>query len=127
MGRSEAATTRKSIHPWPRFTSTSRSCSRKKALNTNQSNKSQKEALHDPSLLTFRSRCPARHRQRVRGDPVRGRVLASDGTPYPSASVTLKSHSGARTSPVYTDREGMFYVTNVAPGAYTLIVRTSRS
>jgi hypothetical protein len=58
---------------------------------------------------------------------VRGRVLASDGTPYPSASVTLKSRSGAKTSPVYTDREGMFYVTNVAPGAYTLIVRTSRS
>ena len=58
---------------------------------------------------------------------VRGRVLASDGTPYPSASVTLKSHSGTKTSPVYTDREGMFYVTNVAPGAYTLIVRTSRS
>jgi len=58
---------------------------------------------------------------------VRGRVLAADGTPYPSAAVTLKSRSGAKTSPVYTDREGMFYVANVAPGAYTLVVRTSRS
>jgi hypothetical protein len=58
---------------------------------------------------------------------VRGRVLAADGTPYPSAAVTLKSRSGAKTSPVYTDREGMFYVVNVAPGAYTLVVRTSRS
>jgi hypothetical protein len=28
---------------------------------------------------------------------------------------------------VYTDREGMFYVANVAPGAYTMVVRTSRS
>ena len=58
---------------------------------------------------------------------VRGRVLAADGTPYPSAAVTLKSRTGAKTSPVYTDREGMFYVANVAPGAYTLVVRTSRS
>jgi len=58
---------------------------------------------------------------------VRGRVLAGDGSPYPSAAVTLKAGSGAKTSPVYTDREGMFYVSNVAPGAYTMIVRTSRS
>jgi carboxypeptidase family protein len=58
---------------------------------------------------------------------VRGRVLAADGTPYPSAAVTLKSRTGARTAPVYTDREGMFYVANVAPGAYTMVVRTSRS
>jgi len=58
---------------------------------------------------------------------VRGRVLAADGTPYPSAAVTLKAGSGAKTSAVYTDREGMFYVSNVTPGAYTMIVRTSRS
>jgi hypothetical protein len=58
---------------------------------------------------------------------VRGRVLAADGTPYPSASVTLRSKSGAKTSAVYTDREGMFYIANIAPGAYTMVVRTSRS
>jgi hypothetical protein len=58
---------------------------------------------------------------------VRGRVLAADGTPYPSASVTLRSKSGAKTSAVYTDRDGMFYVANVAPGAYTMVVRTNRS
>jgi len=58
---------------------------------------------------------------------VRGRVLAADGTPYPSAAVTLRSASGAKTPAVYTDHEGMFYVTNVAPGAYTMVVRTNRS
>jgi len=58
---------------------------------------------------------------------VRGRVLAADGTPYPSAAVTLESASGAKKPPVYTDREGMFYVSNVAPGAYTMHVKTSRS
>jgi hypothetical protein len=57
---------------------------------------------------------------------VRGRVLAIDGTPYPSAAVTLKSASAA-TPTVYTGSDGMFYVANVAPGAYTLYVKTSRS
>jgi hypothetical protein len=57
---------------------------------------------------------------------VRGRVLAIDGTPYPSAAVTLKS-SAAATPTVYTGTDGMFYVSNVAPGAYSLHVKTSRS
>lgn len=58
---------------------------------------------------------------------VRGRVLAVDGTPYPSAAVSLESASGAKRPAVYTDREGMFYVSNVAPGAYTMRVKTSRT
>jgi hypothetical protein len=58
---------------------------------------------------------------------VRGRVVAADGAPYPSAAVTLKAASGAKTSTVYTDRDGMFYIVNVVPGAYTMVVRTSRS
>lgn len=53
---------------------------------------------------------------------VRGRVLASDGkTPYASVAVTLGNN---RT--VYTDRQGMFRVNGVAPGAYTLVIATSR-
>ncbi len=57
---------------------------------------------------------------------VRGRVVAVDGTPYPSVSVTLGGASGANKR-VFTDRDGMFYVPNVAPGSYTLTVKTSRS
>jgi hypothetical protein len=57
---------------------------------------------------------------------VRGRVVAADGTPYPSVSVTLGGAPGANKR-VFTDRDGMFYVPDVAPGAYTLTVRTSRS
>lgn len=52
---------------------------------------------------------------------VRGRVLASNGKPYPSVAVTLGNNPT-----VYTDRNGMFRVNNVAPGAYTLVVATSR-
>ena len=58
---------------------------------------------------------------------VRGRVLAVDGTPYPSAAVTLQTSSGAKLPTVYTGGDGMFYVPNVAPGAYKMNVRTSRS
>jgi len=57
---------------------------------------------------------------------VRGLVLAIDGTPYPSAAITLKSASAA-TPTVYTGRDGMFYVSNVPPGAYTMHVKTSRA
>jgi len=58
---------------------------------------------------------------------VRGRVLAVDGAPYPSAAVTLRAASGVQTRAVYTDRDGMFHVANVAPGTYAMTVRTSRS
>jgi hypothetical protein len=57
---------------------------------------------------------------------VRGRVLAVDGTPYPSASVTLERPAGA-VKRVFSDRDGMFYISGIAPGAYTLRVKTSRS
>lgn len=57
---------------------------------------------------------------------VRGRVLAVDGTPYPSASVTLERPAGA-VKRVFSDRDGMFYISGIAPGDYTLRVKTSRS
>jgi hypothetical protein len=57
---------------------------------------------------------------------VRGRVLAPDGTPYPSAAVTIETASGAKLGFAYTDREGMFGVRNIAPGSYTLRVKTNR-
>lgn len=53
---------------------------------------------------------------------VRGRVLAADGkTPYASVAVTL-----GKNPTVYTDQAGMFRVNGVAPGAYTLVIATSR-
>jgi hypothetical protein len=58
---------------------------------------------------------------------VRGRVLAPDGTPYPSAAVTIETSSGAKLGFAYTDREGMFGVRNITAGSYTLRVKTSRS
>jgi hypothetical protein len=61
------------------------------------------------------------------GTTVRGRVLAVDGAPYPSAAVTLRAASGVQTRVVYTDRDGMFSVANVTPGSYAMTVRTNRS
>jgi hypothetical protein len=58
---------------------------------------------------------------------VRGRVLASDGaTPYPSVGVTLQGADG-KGATVYTDRQGMFRIDGVAPGAYNLQITTPRS
>jgi len=54
---------------------------------------------------------------------VRGRVYAADGkTPYPSVAVTLGDGPT-----VYTDRQGMFRINAVAPGAYKLQVATPRA
>lgn len=54
---------------------------------------------------------------------VRGRVYAADGrTPYPSVAVTL-----GNGPTVYTDRQGMFRINAVAPGAYKLQVTTPRA
>ena len=58
---------------------------------------------------------------------VRGRVYAGDGaTPYPSVSVALLDANGNGPT-VYTDRQGMFRVDNVAPGSYKLVVVTPKS
>ena len=55
---------------------------------------------------------------------IRGKVVAPDGsTPYPDAEVTIESLKKT----VYTDRDGEFYVQNIAPGQYTVRVKTSRS
>ena len=58
---------------------------------------------------------------------VRGRVVGGDGrTPYPSVTVTLlDANHNART--VYTDRQGMFRIDAVAPGAYDLQITTPRT
>ena len=58
---------------------------------------------------------------------VRGRVVGADGaTPYPSVSVSLVNAAG-RGPVVYTDRQGMFRINSVAPGAYSLKVTTPRT
>ena len=58
---------------------------------------------------------------------VRGRVYAGDGrTPYPGVAVTILT-SGDNGPTVYTDRDGMFYVPQVAPGTYHLQVTTPRT
>jgi len=58
---------------------------------------------------------------------VRGRVVGADGTtPYPSVSVTLVTADG-KGPVVYTDRQGMFRIDSVAPGAYNLQVTSPRA
>lgn len=58
---------------------------------------------------------------------VRGRVVGADGaTPYPSVSVTLLT-ADTEGPTVYTDRQGMFRIDGVAPGAYSLKITTPRS
>ena len=58
---------------------------------------------------------------------VRGRVVGADGaTPYPSVSVTLLT-ADTEGPTVYTDRQGMFRIDGVAPGAYSLKVTTPRA
>lgn len=56
---------------------------------------------------------------------VRGKVIRADGAPHESAAVSLGSGSG-NSSPVYTGRDGMFYIRNVQPGTYTVEVKSPR-
>lgn len=53
---------------------------------------------------------------------VRGKVIRADGAPHESAAVSL----GSGSSPVYTGRDGMFYIRNVQPGTYTVEVKSPR-
>ena len=57
---------------------------------------------------------------------VRGQVMRRDtGQPYAGVQVTLSGAAG-RSVPAYTDGQGMYYLQNVPPGAYTLEVRSKR-
>lgn len=42
--------------------------------------------------------------------------------PVPRVAVTLFSQTFGRTSPAYSDYQGMYYIYNVPPGPYTLEV-----
>ena len=55
---------------------------------------------------------------------VRGKVVTADGaTPYPEVEVVVDSINKT----VYTDRDGEFYLPNLAPGTYSIRVKTTRS
>lgn len=58
-------------------------------------------------------------------ETVRGKVLHPDGkTPYANVTVTLTA--GAKAGTVYTGGDGMFYLDRVAPGQYTLTLKTAK-
>jgi hypothetical protein len=61
---------------------------------------------------------------------VRGRLERIDGYgrhyPAPYIAVTLKNPRTGRSSPVYTDPEGMYYIRNVPHQPYVLEVWSSR-
>lgn len=52
---------------------------------------------------------------------VTGQVTRPDGSPYGSASVTLKS--GDRSATVYTGSNGVFAIENVPAGEYVIEVK----
>lgn len=55
---------------------------------------------------------------------LRGKVVAADGsTPYPDVEITVL----ATKEIVYTDADGEFFVQDVKPGEYVVVVKTSRS
>ena len=59
-------------------------------------------------------------------ETVRGKVVHPDGkTPYANVAVTLTT--GAKAGTVYTGGDGMFYLQRVAPGQYTLTVKSPKA
>lgn len=62
---------------------------------------------------------------------VRGRLDRVDGYgrhyPATNVAVTLKNTQGARSSPVYADRQGMFYFYNVPMGTHYLEIWWSKN
>ena len=58
-------------------------------------------------------------------ETVRGKVVHPDGrTPHANVSVTLTA--GPKAGTVYTGGDGMFYLERVAPGTYTLTLKSKK-
>jgi hypothetical protein len=53
---------------------------------------------------------------------VRGRLSHSNGSPATRIQVTVVNAQGVRSSPAYTGTDGMYYLSNIAPGPYRLEV-----
>jgi len=58
---------------------------------------------------------------------VRGKVLRTDGNAYTGAQVTLENAAIGKTATAYTAEDGVFFLRNVPPGAYTMHVKTPKS
>lgn len=53
---------------------------------------------------------------------VRGRLSHSNGSPATRIQVTVVNAQGVRSSPAYTGTDGMYYLSDIAPGPYRLEV-----
>lgn len=53
---------------------------------------------------------------------IRGKVVFANGAPCAGASAQAANAAGAQTTTAYTDRDGMYYIHDVPPGRYTVIV-----
>jgi hypothetical protein len=57
---------------------------------------------------------------------VRGRLVHKNGAPAAGISVTISCEKGARSAPARTGSDGMYYLSNIAPGKDYLEIWTSK-
>ena len=53
---------------------------------------------------------------------IRGKVVYANGAPCSGAQAKALDPANRETTIAYTDREGMFYIHDVPPGRYTVMV-----
>lgn len=58
---------------------------------------------------------------------IRGKVVYANGAPCGAAQAKALDAAKRETTIAYTDRDGMFYIHDVPPGRYTVMVIKSRT
>jgi len=58
---------------------------------------------------------------------IRGKVTFANGAPCPGVAAKAADAANRETTTAYTDRDGMYYIHDVPPGRYTVIVTKGRT
>ena len=58
---------------------------------------------------------------------IRGKVVYPNGAACPGASATAADTANRQTTTAYSDRDGWFYIHDVPPGRYTVVVTKGKT
>jgi hypothetical protein len=58
---------------------------------------------------------------------IRGKVTFPNGAPCPGVAAKAADAANHETTTAYTDRDGMYYIHDVPPGRYTVVVTKGRT